>query len=136
MKHWKSYLGWRDTRNPKRRELEARYGYDTKHAHHLVRLLRMGIEVLSTGELTVRRPDATELLAIRNGAWSYERLEGYAEEMMEKMDEADQASDLPKQPNRVWLDGECQDMIWGFWRSRGLADASDRRQRHVRKYAP
>lgn len=61
-------------RNPARAELERRFGYDTKHAMHLIRLLRMGLEVLRTGELLVRRPDAEELLAIRDGALSFDEL--------------------------------------------------------------
>src|ERR1039458_5020213 len=33
------YNGWKAQRNPKRAELEAKFGYDTKHAMHLVRLM-------------------------------------------------------------------------------------------------
>lgn len=57
-----------------RAELEAQHGYDTKHAMHLVRLLRMGEEILSTGRVNVRREDADELMAIRKGALSYDQL--------------------------------------------------------------
>lgn len=77
---WNQFQEWKETRNPARAELEAKYGYDTKHAAHLVRLLRMGAEVLTQGKLIVRRPDAEELLAIRNGLYSYD-------ELMEKVDE-------------------------------------------------
>ena len=56
--------------------LEAAHGYDTKHGAHLVRLLRMGREIVETGSVHVWRGDrdADELLAIRAGAWSYDRL--------------------------------------------------------------
>ena len=63
------------------RELEEQFGYDTKHAMHLVRLLRMGAEILSTGQVNVLRSDATELLEIRNGKWSYDELLEYATSM-------------------------------------------------------
>ena len=54
---------------PKRRELVKKYGYDTKNAAHLIRLLRMGNEFLQTGELQVDRTniDRDQLLAIKNG---------------------------------------------------------------------
>mgnify|MGYP001607055563 CR=1 FL=1 len=45
-----------------------------KHAMHLVRLMRMCKEILITCEVVVKRPDREELLAIRNGAWSYYKL--------------------------------------------------------------
>ena len=50
MKHWDSYQAWKTHRNPARAELERQHGYDTKHAMHLIRLMRMGLEVLETGE--------------------------------------------------------------------------------------
>jgi hypothetical protein len=80
-KQWKQYLTWKRERNERRAALEAEHGYDTKHAAHLVRLLRMGREVLETGEVNVWRGDidAQELLAIRRGAWTYEQLVEWAE---------------------------------------------------------
>lgn len=76
---WRQFLNWKTHRNPKRAELEAEHGYDTKHGAHLVRLLRMGREIVETGEVQVWRNDAEELLQIRAGAWSYERLVDWAE---------------------------------------------------------
>jgi len=76
---WDSYQNWKATRNPARAALEEKYGYDTKHAYHLVRLIRMCRETLTTGKVIVKRPDRDELLAIRNGAWSYEKLIEFAE---------------------------------------------------------
>lgn len=95
-----NYHHWKANRNEARSELEQLNGYDTKHAMHVVRLLRTAEEALSTGEVHVKRPDAQELLAIRNGAWSFD-------EMMEYWQEKDQyirevlykQSVLPKTPN-------------------------------------
>ena len=66
-KHWESYLRWKEERNRDRAKLEAKHGYDTKHAAHLVRLMRTGIEVLEMADLRVRRPDAPELMKISKG---------------------------------------------------------------------
>lgn len=74
-------------RNQDRADTEREFGYDTKHAAHLVRLLRMGVEILTTGQVNVDRRgiDAEELVAIRNGAWTYEQIEEYAREMDAKL---------------------------------------------------
>lgn len=77
----RSYKDWKLNRNEKRSILEEKHGYDTKHAHHLVRLLRMAVEILRTGQVYVLRDDAEELKAIRDGAWTYEEIVEYAEHM-------------------------------------------------------
>ena len=41
-RRWDDYTRWKKERNPARAKLESAHGYDTKHALHLVRLLRMG----------------------------------------------------------------------------------------------
>jgi hypothetical protein len=111
-----NYWTWKKNRNAKRSELEEKYGYDTKHAMHLVRLLRTGAEALETGTILVRRPDAEELLAIRNGAWSYEEIVSYAESMDKKVrEELYTTTKLPKRPNiqlAAKLMLEVQDMVW------------------------
>lgn len=95
LKHWESYQRWQAERNPARAALERRYGYDTKHAMHLVRLMRMGLEVLEHGELRVRRPDAAELRDIRAGTLSYDALLAEAERLERRMTLAAQGSSLP-----------------------------------------
>lgn len=70
-----------------------------KNAMHVVRLMRMGVEVLQTGRLEVYRSDAPELLDIKNGAWTIEQLQAYAEEMKERVNMLEVTSDLPEHPN-------------------------------------
>jgi predicted nucleotidyltransferase len=73
--------------NTGRVELIEKHGYDTKMFMHAVRLYRMGAEALLTGELTVKRPDAAELLEIRDGKYSFEeavQLEKQKVEFIEK----------------------------------------------------
>lgn len=81
MRQFKAFQRWQRERNPARAALEAAHGYDTKHASHLVRLLRMAVEILETGKVHVWRGDrdAEELRAIREGAWSYDQLLAFAE---------------------------------------------------------
>jgi hypothetical protein len=113
---WSNYWTWKKNRNVKRNLLEESYGYDSKHAMHLVRLLRMGAEALQTGQLLVKRPDAEELLTIRNGAWSYDELIKYAESMDKHIREVlYKNTKLPRQVDlkiaaQAILD--IQDMMW------------------------
>ena len=110
------YWTWKKERNKTRSALEEEFGYDTKHAMHLVRLLRMGVEALRDGEIVVRRPDAKELLSIRNGAWKYEELVEYAEHMNHEVTEVwYQKTALPKKPNlhfAAQLLMDIQDLVW------------------------
>lgn len=95
-----NYWRWKNNRNEARGELEEEFGYDTKHAMHLVRLMRMGKEALTEGKLIVKRPDADELLAIRNGAWEYDDLLKYAESMDKEIREnLYKNTPLRKRPN-------------------------------------
>jgi predicted nucleotidyltransferase len=83
----------------KRRRLVEKHGYDTKNASHLIRILRQGIEFLKTGSLQVIRPDAEELLAIKNGAWSLEEVRREAERLDRDLEAASHQSSLPDAPD-------------------------------------
>jgi hypothetical protein len=83
----------------KRQRLVAQHGYDTKNAAHLIRLLRMGVEFLRDGELQVTRPDASELLAIKHGEWTLERVKLEAERLFRHAEDAHAASTLPDKPD-------------------------------------
>ena len=95
----KNYWYWKNNRNVSRNLLEEDYGFDCKHGMHLVRLFRMGLEALETGEIKILRPDAEELLEIRNGKWTYEQILDYAEECDSKMNKLYMTTDLPKKSN-------------------------------------
>jgi predicted nucleotidyltransferase len=119
---WGQYQNWLATRNPARAALEAKYRYDTKHAMHLVRLLRMCREILSEGKVLVFRPDAEELLSILHGAWTYEQLVEFAELEDQALAEVERTSPLPKAPDRARLDDLCVEIVevslkttLGFW---------------------
>jgi len=101
MGHWNDYLDWRRHRNPVRAELEARYGYDTKHAMHLFRLLRMGEEILRDGIVRVLRPDAEWLLSVRDGALSYEQVIHMAAEHEARLGTLIEHSVLPLEPDSM-----------------------------------
>jgi uncharacterized protein len=110
-KEWDSYQTWKESRNVARAELEAKYSYDTKHAMHLVRLMRMCTEILKTGKVLVKRPDKDELLAIRHGAWSYEQLVEWAAKQDKEMDALYKTSPIRREPDRKSLDNLCISLV-------------------------
>lgn len=111
---WSQYNDWKASRNEKRAALEAQFGYDCKHAMHLVRLLRMCREILTEGRCITRRLDAVELLSIRDGAWDYDRLLKWAEEQDAELQTLVSKSGLPKAPDRNKLDDLCIQIVQSF----------------------
>jgi hypothetical protein len=109
---WEQYNSWKVNRNPGRAALEEKFGYDTKHAYHLVRLIRMCREVLTTGQVIVKRPDREELLTIRNGAWPYEKLIDFAESEEKALNEIYASCNvLPKTCDKKKLDQLCIKLV-------------------------
>jgi len=119
---WSKYQEWKTKRNPQRAELESKFGLDTKHASHLVRLMRMGSDLMATGKLIVRRPDAKELLDIRNGTWidgtpirpdTFEVIEKWAEDEEARIRKIYDSPDcpLPKKPPADKINDLCKELM-------------------------
>jgi len=112
---YKKYSRWLKTRNPERAALEAAHGYDTKHGGHLYRLMRMCREILTTGQVNVYRGgiDAEEILAIRQGSWTYDKLVEWAQKEDEALSAIAKNKDytIPRAPNRVKIDKLCQELV-------------------------
>jgi len=104
---WKQYGRWLKERNPQRAALEREYSYDVKHAGHLVRLMLTCAGLLRDGTYTPRLADADldMVLAVLHGAWEYEVLVRWAEEMDERVYAMD--SVLPKKPDRKLVEQLC-----------------------------
>jgi len=76
-----SQLSKMRTKNPegKRAVIVERYGYDTKYAYHLLRLLLEAEQILVEGDLDLER-HREQLKAIRNGLWTMDRVEDFFRE--------------------------------------------------------
>lgn len=83
-----------------RPELGNQHGYDTKAAMHAVRLLGEGRELLETGHITFPRPNVEELLNIRQGALSLDRVSKTVSQMIGELEDAMLKSPLPDLPDR------------------------------------
>lgn len=111
-RRWDAYRRWQRERNPARAALEARFGYDTKHAMHLIRLMRMGAEALESGTLLVRRPDAEALRAIRAGALGFDALLEEAAALRARVGAAAATSTLPTSIDRAAVDALVLELRW------------------------
>ena len=95
----------------KRKQLVLEHGYDSKNAAHLIRLLRMCREFMESGELTVFRPDGTELIDIKKGRWPLDRVKEHAAELFAACREARDRSALPPEPDRQQAEAMLVDIV-------------------------
>jgi predicted nucleotidyltransferase len=112
--HFSGYMG------EKRKRLVAKYGYDCKNAAHLIRLMRMCIEFLETGQLNVYRTrDAEHIKSIKAGRFSLEEVKGEAMMLFEQAKHAKDANYAKLLPE-PWTAGAESLLInmtfqaWGF----------------------
>lgn len=111
LNQWKQYKNWLATRNPERAALEAKCGFDGKHASHLIRLLRMAVEILDGKGVIVKRPDAADLIEIRQGNWTYAMLMDEADALEKRCEQLYQTSTLQHTPSVARLDALCKDIV-------------------------
>lgn len=102
-----------------RKALVEKFGYDPKNASHLIRLYRMGLEFVSTGILTVYRPDREELKAIKRGEWTLDQIKTEAAELEAKMKIAKETSPLRIDPDweaaeEFLIDTQATEVL-GWW---------------------
>ena len=102
----------------KRKKIVEQFGFDVKNGSHLIRLLRMGIEFLNDGQLYVERYDAAQLMDIKRGRWSLEKVKSEAERLFEKAEEAYLNSTLPVEPDREKISELCVEVVELAWADR------------------
>lgn len=83
----------------KGKKLIELYGYNTKDAMHIIRVLGQCVEILETGELTLPRPNSVVLLEIKNGKWPIGEVQETAEALINDIKRLEEQSDLPKVPD-------------------------------------
>lgn len=108
---WDHYHMWATNRNPKRKPLEEKYGYDSKHASHLIRLMTECEELLSTGEIKFPLWNADELLAIKNGKYEYDEIVQMANDFDHKFNKMYEQSSLPFGADRQGLTSLYFDIV-------------------------
>jgi len=81
-----------------RNELVLKYGYDTKFASHLIRLLSEGGTLLETGKLEFPLYNADFLLQIKQGKFELEQILSIAENLELELGRSKEKSLLPDEP--------------------------------------
>lgn len=99
----------------KRRERFEKFGFDCKNAAHLIRLLKMGIEALTTGEINVYRHDAKQLKEIKSGQWALRQVESEAHRLQHLLDEAFVKCELPNLPDFKNAEALLIDILEGYF---------------------
>ncbi len=93
------------------RQAMTNQGIDWKAVSHAVRVARQAIELLTTGSITFPRPDATELLAIKQGKLPYGEVSAMLEDLIQEVERVSLTSTLPEASNKAFLD----DVVLGFY---------------------
>jgi predicted nucleotidyltransferase len=95
--------GERGQKRVHRPELEAMYGFDTKYAMHMLRLGFQGVELLTTGRLSLpmKEPARSFLLDVRRGKVSEQDCLAQADELEQQLTELAKTSPLPPQPDEA-----------------------------------
>lgn len=96
-KDYKSYVEWKENRNPERYKENCGKQFDRKNVSHAVRLLHMGIEIAKGEGFNVDRTgiDRDFILNIRLGNTSYEEIIAYIESKKDEMEKLMKDSTLP-----------------------------------------
>ena len=102
-----------------RPELVARHGYDTKYAMHALRLGLQGVELLSTGRITlpVPEPDREYLRSIRRGERPLAEVLDAIAAAEARLGRLRDSASVPDEPDRRWVDDWLHRRYLEFWAS-------------------
>jgi hypothetical protein len=100
-----------------RPELVAVHGYDTKFAMHALRLGVQGVELLTTGRITLPmpEPDRNYLRQVRRGEVALKEVIAQVDQAAEHLAALRDASDLPAEPDRSWVDEWLHRSHLSYW---------------------
>lgn len=103
--------------NTNRPELVAAHGYDTKFAMHALHLGLQGVELLTTGRITlpVPEPDLSYLRSIRRGEIGLHEVTEAVAGAEARLTQLRESTSLPDQPDRDWVDTWLHQSHLDFW---------------------
>lgn len=106
-----THLAFKGYMGEKRKRLVEKFGYDTKNAAHCLRLLQMGLEFISTGQLNVWREDSDKWLSVKQGNWSLEQVKSEADRMFVSLENAVVSSPLQAKPDYRTAEEICMEIL-------------------------
>ncbi|MEI4270483.1 nucleotidyltransferase domain-containing protein [Klenkia sp. LSe6-5] len=100
-----------------RPELVALHGYDTKYAMHALRLGVQGVELLTTGRITlpVPEPDRSYLRAVRRGQVPLAEVVAAVDAAEQRLIALREGSTVPDQPDQAWVDAWLHRSYLAHW---------------------
>jgi uncharacterized protein len=122
----RAFLGYLDAqrkaltgeRHPGReRELSAAHGYDTKYAMHALRIAYQGIELLTTGRITlpVPEPERTALREVRSGRVALDEVLAHLDRVTARLADATADPALPRASDVETVDRFVVDAYRSAW---------------------
>jgi uncharacterized protein len=110
-------IGTRGQRRVNRPELIEAHGFDTKYAMHVTRLGLQGIELLTTGRLTLpmAEPERSRVMAIRRGEVMFDEAIAEIEGIERRLQEAVKDSPLRDEPDHGRVDEFLIDSYREAW---------------------
>ena len=93
------------------------HGYDTKFAMHALRLGVQGVELLTSGRITlpIPEPDLSYLRAVRRGEVELADVVEASTEAEARLLELSTSAAVPEQPDRAWVDGWLHRRHLAYW---------------------
>lgn len=101
--------------NPKRADAIEKFGYDTKFAYHLIRLLLEVEQILKEHDLDLKR-NADTLIDIRNGGWTLKDVQDFFKDKEAELEAVYQTSSLRYTPDEAQIKTlllECIEEYYG-----------------------
>jgi predicted nucleotidyltransferase len=98
-----------------RPEIEVEFGYDVKAAMHTLRLLYECKELVSSGTITLPRPERDFLVRVRTGSFSMEKVIAMAKELMAECEASEKNCVLREGVDRLavsMLVADCYRRAW------------------------
>lgn len=98
-------------------DLIEQFGYDTKFGMHLIRLGCQGVEIATSGTVTLpmAEPLRSQLMEIREGKLELNHILGWAADLEARMEGALRSSTLPETPNLPAIEAWMQKTYIRMW---------------------
>lgn len=114
-------LGLRSQRT-NRPELVEQYGFDSKFAYHMVRLGLQGVELMTTGRITLPmpEPERTWLRELRHGQHTKDEALELADDLYRQLEVLAATADFPQRPDHSLINDWLTDTYRAWWEQRGL----------------
>lgn len=98
-----------------RKEVVEKFGYETKFASHILRLLGEGIQILTEGRLTFPLTNNREVLSVKNGEYDVSQVLQRADRLESLIEEAYIRSSLQRSADINKINDLQIELIEEFW---------------------